>query len=110
MDRRHHTPRHRRHGPRHRGGAGRSLYSFPVADSYEGHESEIDQVTTWHSAKGGGQVVDTVHWSRVRCTGYSFLSVDVEPARSGHEAKLNVSAIAETGQRIDHFTVARRAK
>ncbi|MFC4033936.1 purple acid phosphatase family protein [Streptomyces polygonati] len=92
------------------GGAGRSLYNFPAPDTFEGHENRVDTVTTWHSAKGGGQVVDTVHWSRVRYTGYSFISVDVEPARSGRESTLTVSAIAETGQRVDHFTVARRAK
>ncbi|WP_405583654.1 purple acid phosphatase family protein [Streptomyces sp. NBC_01190] len=92
------------------GGAGRSLYSFPVPDTYEDHENRVDTVTTWHSAKGGGQVADTVHWSRVRYTGYSFISVDVEPARSGRESTLTVSAIAETGERVDHFTVARRAK
>ncbi|MBY8878257.1 purple acid phosphatase family protein [Actinacidiphila acidipaludis] len=91
------------------GGAGRSLYNFPAPDSYEGHENRVDTVTTWHSAKGGGKVTDLVHWSRVRYTGYSFISVDVEPARAGRESTLTVSAIAETGERIDHFTVARRA-
>ena len=39
-----------------------------------------------------------------------FLRVDVEPAPRGHYAKLKVSGIAETGGRIDHFTVARKAK
>ncbi|MYS20934.1 Calcineurin-like phosphoesterase [Streptomyces sp. DvalAA-14] len=92
------------------GGAGRSLYAFPAPDTFEGSENRVDTITTWHSAKGGGQVADTVHWSRVRYTGYSFISVDVEPARSGRESTLTVSAIAETGQRVDHFTVARRAK
>ncbi len=91
------------------GGAGKSLYSFPAPDSYEGHEQHVDSVTTWHSAQGGGQVADTVHWSRVRYTGYSFVSIDVQPARAGRESTLTVSAIAETGQRIDHFTVARQA-
>jgi hypothetical protein len=66
-------------------------------------------VTTWHSAKGGGKVTEDVHWSRVRYTGYSFISIDVEPAHSGRESKLTVKAIAETGKQIDTFTVARRA-
>ncbi|MEE4543908.1 metallophosphoesterase family protein [Streptomyces sp. V4-01] len=92
------------------GGAGRSLYNFPAPDTFEGSENPVDTVTTWHSAKGGGKVTDTVNWSRVRYTGYSFISVDVEPARSGRESTLTVSAIAETGKRIDHFTVARRAR
>ncbi|MFF6957607.1 fibronectin type III domain-containing protein [Streptomyces sp. NPDC088197] len=92
------------------GGAGRSLYDFPAPDSVEGAEHHVDSVTTWHSAKGGGKVADTVEWSRVRYTGYSFISVDVEPARPGRESTLTVSALAETGARIDHFTVARRAR
>lgn len=52
----------------------------------------------------------TVAWSRVRYLDYSFLRVDVEPAPKGRYARLRVSGIAETGDRIDHFTVARRAK
>ncbi|WUH89021.1 metallophosphoesterase family protein [Streptomyces sp. NBC_00433] len=92
------------------GGAGRSLYDFPAPDTFEGSEHPVDAVTTWHSAKGGAHVVDTVHWSRVRYTGYSFVSVDVQPGRPGRESTLTVSAIAETGKRIDHFTVARRAR
>lgn len=92
------------------GGAGRSLYNFPAPDTFEGNEHPVDTVTTWHSAKGGGKVTETVHWSRVRYTGYSFISVDVEPAHEGRESTLTVSALAETGARVDHFTVARRAK
>ncbi|WP_202234355.1 purple acid phosphatase family protein [Actinacidiphila reveromycinica] len=90
------------------GGAGKSLYSFPVPDSYEGHVQDLDSVPTYYQAKGG-HVAETVHWSRVRYTGYSFLSVDVQPAHAGGESTLTVSAIAESGERIDHFTVARRA-
>jgi hypothetical protein len=61
------------------------------------------------------KVTETVEWSRVRYTGYSFLAVEVEPApkghtAKGHTAKLTVSALAESGERIDHFTVARTAK
>jgi hypothetical protein len=36
--------------------------------------------------------------------------VDVQPAPRGRYATLKVQGIAETGDRIDHFTVARRAK
>jgi len=42
--------------------------------------------------------------------GDSFLRVDVTPAPKGHYTTLKVQGIAETGDRIDHFTVARRAK
>ncbi|MFJ8361530.1 fibronectin type III domain-containing protein [Streptomyces sp. NPDC093984] len=91
------------------GAAGRSLYAFSAPDSYEGHLNERDSVASFINTKDG-KVNETVAWSRVRYLNYSFLRVDVEPASSGHYAKLKVSGIAETGDRIDHFTVARRAK
>ncbi|EPD60330.1 purple acid phosphatase family protein [Streptomyces sp. HGB0020] len=91
------------------GAAGRSLYAFSAPDSYEGHLNERDAVASFVNTKDG-KVDETVAWSRVRYLNYSFLRVDVEPAPRGHYAKLKVSGIAETGDRIDHFTVARRAK
>ncbi|MDQ0761015.1 purple acid phosphatase family protein [Streptomyces canus] len=91
------------------GAAGRSLYAFSAPDSYEGHLDEQDSVASFINTKDG-KVNETVAWSRVRYLNYSFLRVDVEPAARGHYAKLKVSGIAETGDRIDHFTVARRAK
>ncbi|MFF4804157.1 purple acid phosphatase family protein [Streptomyces sp. NPDC001351] len=91
------------------GAAGRSLYAFTAPDSYEGHEHEVDSVASFINTKDG-KVNETVAWSRVRYLNYSFLRVDVEPASKGHYAKLKVSGIAETGDRIDHFTVARKAK
>lgn len=91
------------------GAAGRSLYAFSAPDSYEGHLNERDSVASFVNTKDG-KVDETVAWSRVRYLNYSFLRVDVEPAARGHYAKLKVSGIAETGDRIDHFTVARRAK
>ncbi|WP_020123259.1 metallophosphoesterase family protein [Streptomyces canus] len=91
------------------GAAGRSLYAFSAPDSYEGHLNERDSVASFVNTKDG-KVNETVAWSRVRYLNYSFLRVDVEPASKGHYAKLKVSGIAETGDRIDHFTVARRAK
>ncbi|MEV7733460.1 metallophosphoesterase family protein [Streptomyces sp. NPDC088921] len=91
------------------GAAGRSLYAFTAPDSYEGHLNEQDSVASFINTKDG-KVNETVAWSRVRYLNYSFLRVDVEPAAKGHYAKLKVSGIAETGDRIDHFTVARRAK
>ncbi|GAA1372738.1 purple acid phosphatase family protein [Streptomyces beijiangensis] len=86
------------------GGAGRSLYDFPAPDSFEGHVKDQESVPTWHSVKGGGKAVETVEWSRVRYTGYSFLAVEVT---AGHDARLKVSALAESGARIDHFEIKR---
>ncbi|MFK4105538.1 fibronectin type III domain-containing protein [Streptomyces sp. NPDC019531] len=91
------------------GAAGRSLYAFSAPDSYEGHLNERDSVASFVNTKDG-KVNETVAWSRVRYLNYSFLRVDVEPAPRGHYARLKVSGIAETGDRIDHFTVARKAK
>ncbi|MEU0212892.1 metallophosphoesterase family protein [Streptomyces canus] len=91
------------------GAAGRSLYAFTAPDSYEGHLNEQDSVASFINTKDG-KVNETVAWSRVRYLNYSFLRVDVEPAARGQYAKLKVSGIAETGDRIDHFTVARKAK
>ncbi|MGW5941814.1 purple acid phosphatase family protein [Streptomyces celluloflavus] len=86
------------------GGAGKSLYSFPVPDSYEGHVKDLDHVDTYHWAKGKVKEKETVEWSRVRYTGYSFLAVEVEP---GHRPRMKVTALAESGERIDHFEVTR---
>lgn len=92
------------------GGAGRALYSFPVPDSYEGHVKDLDSVDTYHWVKGARKATETVEWSRVRYTGYSFLAVESQPAPSGRTARLLVSALAESGERIDHFTIARTAR
>ncbi len=91
------------------GAAGRSLYAFSAPDSYEGHEHEQDSVASFVNLKDGKQN-ETVSWSRVRYLDYSFLRVDVTPAPRGRYTTLKVQGIAETGERIDHFTVARRAK
>ncbi|WP_037888645.1 purple acid phosphatase family protein [Streptomyces viridochromogenes] len=91
------------------GAAGRSLYAFSAPDSYEGHEHEVDSVASFVNVEGGKRN-ETVTWSRVRYLDYSFLRVDVNPAPKGRHATLKVQGIAETGDRIDHFTVARRAK
>ncbi|MFJ3665352.1 purple acid phosphatase family protein [Streptomyces sp. NPDC090106] len=91
------------------GAAGKSLYAFTAPDSYEGNPHEVESVASFVNTKDG-KVNETVTWSRVRYLDYSFLRVDVEPAARGHLARLQVSGIAETGERIDHFTVARKAK
>ncbi|MFJ3661111.1 purple acid phosphatase family protein [Streptomyces sp. NPDC090119] len=91
------------------GAAGRSLYAFTAPDTYEGHEHEVESVSSFVNLKDGKKP-ETVAWSRVRYLDYSFLRVDVTPAPRGRHTTLTVSGIAETGERIDHFTVARRAK
>ncbi|GAA0486935.1 metallophosphoesterase family protein [Streptomyces olivaceiscleroticus] len=88
------------------GGAGKALYKFPVPDSYEEHVKDLDEVETYHWVKGGGKNTDKVAWSRVRYTGFSFLAVEVE---TGHRPRMKVTALAETGERIDHFEVTRSA-
>ncbi|WP_432586582.1 metallophosphoesterase family protein [Streptomyces sp. HD1123-B1] len=86
------------------GGAGADLYSFPVPDSYEGKVRDLDEVKTFHWTKGGEKDHDTVEWSRVRYTGFSFLAVEVEP---GAAPKLKVTTLTESGERVDHFTITR---
>ena len=79
-----------------------------MADSYEGHEDEVGAVPTYYPG-AGGQVTESVDWSRVRYTGYSFIRVDVKPAQAGRTAALTVRAPAATGAEVDRFVVARRA-
>ena len=90
------------------GAAGRSLYAFSAPLSYEGHENEVESVSSFINAKGGKSERD-----RQLVSGpvldYSFLRVDVTPASQGRTATLRVRGIAETGAEVDHFTVAREA-
>ncbi|MGP4045233.1 purple acid phosphatase family protein [Streptomyces sp. 2A115] len=90
------------------GGGGKDLYGFPtdVKDSYEGHVADRESVETSHWTESREQNPDTVEWSRVRYTGFSFLSVEAE---AGTAPRLKVSALAESGERIDHFEVRRGA-
>ncbi|MFC1439502.1 metallophosphoesterase family protein [Streptacidiphilus sp. N1-10] len=91
------------------GAAGRSLYSFDYADTYEGNEHRVDELVTYHWEKGSVKVAETIDWSRVRYTGYSFLRVDVVPARKGATAKLKLTALTESGTAFDHLTIEREA-
>ncbi|MEV0221486.1 metallophosphoesterase family protein [Streptomyces sp. NPDC050704] len=90
------------------GGAGKDLYGFPdgVKDSYEGKVVDRETVDTFHWTKSRDENKDTVEWSRVRYTGFSFLAVEAE---TGAAAKLKVSALAQNGERIDYFEVRRGA-
>lgn len=90
------------------GAAGRGLYAFSADQSYEGPEKDLECVPSYVVEKDGKRN-ETVAWSRVRYLDYSFPRVDVTPAAKGRYAELTVSGIAEAGERIDHFTVARRA-
>ncbi|MGW0706850.1 purple acid phosphatase family protein [Streptomyces sp. NPDC002643] len=88
------------------GGGGRDLYGFPagVKESYEGHVTRHEAVDTfqWTESKSSDQ--ETVEWSRVRYRGFSFLKVEAE---AGTRPVLKVSALAQDGERIDHFEVRR---
>ncbi|MFI1963662.1 purple acid phosphatase family protein [Streptomyces pathocidini] len=88
------------------GGAGKALYSFPpgVPDSYEGHVEDVDHIVSYHWTKARVPDPDVVEWSRVRYTGFSFLAVEAEP---GPHPRLKVTALAESGERIDAFEVVR---
>ncbi len=88
------------------GGAGKELYGFGlgVKDSYEGHIHDHDTILTFHWTRLRLPDPDTVHWSRVRYTGFSFLAVE---AAAGATPKLKVSALAESGERIDYFEIQR---
>jgi hypothetical protein len=89
------------------GAAGRSLYAFSATESYQGHEKDLESVSSFVCVDGGRRN-ETVAWSRVRYLDYSFLRVDVTPAPKGRTATLTVRGIAETGEEVDRFTVARR--
>ncbi|KIF67811.1 hypothetical protein HY68_02790 [Streptomyces sp. AcH 505] len=86
------------------GGAGKGLYDFPAPDSYERHVSGQESVPSYHWKQGGEKVTETVEWSRVRYTGFSFLAVEVT---GGNRPRLDVSALAESCKRVDHFTITR---
>ncbi|WP_405908428.1 hypothetical protein [Streptomyces sp. NBC_00828] len=92
------------------GAAGRSLYAFSADESYEGHVKDNESVASFVVQKGNVHEAETVAWSRVRYLNYSFLRVDVKPAAKGHLATLKVRGIAETGEEVDAFTVARRVR
>ncbi|MFG1667325.1 purple acid phosphatase family protein [Streptomyces sp. Y7] len=90
------------------GGGGKELYGFPagVEESYEGQVTERESVDTFRWTKSRNTKAESVQWSRVRYRGFSFLTVEAE---SGAKPRLKVSALAQDGQRIDHFEVRRGA-
>ncbi|WP_206281712.1 purple acid phosphatase family protein [Streptomyces agglomeratus] len=88
------------------GGAGKDLYGFGlgVKDSYEGNVHDHDHIVSFHWTKSRLPDPDTVEWSRVRYTGFSFLAVEAE---AGTSPRLKVSALAESGERVDYFEIRR---
>ncbi|WP_406254492.1 purple acid phosphatase family protein [Streptomyces chartreusis] len=90
------------------GGGGKELYGFPpgVEESYEGHVADRESVDTFRWTKSRNTKAESVQWSRVRYRGFSFLSVEAE---AGAKPRLKVSALAQTGERIDRFEVRRGA-
>ncbi|MFE7530304.1 fibronectin type III domain-containing protein [Kitasatospora sp. NPDC057542] len=90
------------------GAAGRSLYKFDVPDTYEGHENHQDEVKTYYWSKGRVKTPETIQWSRVRYTGYSFIKVDVTPKHLGQKSVMKVTALAEDGTQIDNYTILRK--
>jgi hypothetical protein len=91
------------------GAAGRGLYGFPVPDSYAGHVADLDTVPSYVWANGKIKLAETVTWSRVRYTGFSFLAVDVEPADQHQRTTLTLRALTEAGVEIDRVVLERTA-
>ncbi len=91
------------------GGAGKSLYSFSAADSYEGNIDNIPSVSTYVNEAGETTVSETVTWSQVRYTGYCLLVVEVSPPAFGRLTTLLVRGLNESGTEIDRFTLSRNS-
>jgi hypothetical protein len=90
------------------GGAGESLYKFPVPDSYEGQVDNVASIATFVNEAGGTTLDQTVAWSRVRYTGYCLLVLDSKPGWSrGATSTLSVRGLSETGAELDQITLVR---
>ncbi|MEU6991245.1 metallophosphoesterase family protein [Streptomyces sp. NPDC046465] len=91
------------------GGAGKDLYGFGpgVKDSHEGNVHDHESIATFRWTRSRDHAPETVEWSRVRYTGFSFLAVE---ATAGAHPRLSVSALAGSGERIDHFEVVRGSR
>jgi hypothetical protein len=90
------------------GGAGKSLYSFGVPDSYEHHVDNVASVASYVNEAGGTEVDETVTWSRVRYTGYNLMVVDVAPPTLG-STRMDVRTLNGSGVEVDRFTLERSA-
>jgi Calcineurin-like phosphoesterase len=92
------------------GGAGKSLYAFSAADSYEGHVDNIGSVSTYVNEAGGTKENETVTWSQVRCTGYCLLAGEVSPAGRGGTTTLLLRGLSEYGVEVDWVTLSRQVQ
>jgi hypothetical protein len=88
------------------GGAGKRLYAFSAADSYEGAIDNVASVSGYVNEAGSTEVKETVTWSQLRYTGYCLLVVDVAPSIFGKSTML-VRVLNENGAEIDRFTLLR---
>lgn len=90
------------------GGAGKSLYRFPAADSYAGNVDNIRPISTSVNTTSGGAVTETVTWSRVRYTGYCLLVIESRPGwRPGATSTLIVRVLSEHGTELDQICLVR---
>jgi hypothetical protein len=89
------------------GAAGKSLYSFSAADSYEGDIDSLPSVTTYVNGPGGSTTDETVTWSRVRYTGYCLLVGQVTPPDFRGNTTLLLRGLDENGNEVDRFTLSR---
>jgi hypothetical protein len=92
------------------GAGGESLYSFGVADSYEGHVDSVGSIASYVNEANGTAPKETVTYSQVRYTGYCLLVVDSAPARKGGTSTLLVRGLNEDGVELDRVTLARKVK
>ena len=89
------------------GGAGKSLYAFSAADSYEGDVANLASVSTYVNEPGGTTTAETVTWSRVRYTGYCLLVGQVTPPDSRGSTTLVLRGLDEQGTEVDRITLSR---
>jgi hypothetical protein len=90
------------------GGAGKSLYSFSAADSYEGNIDNVASISSYINETGGTTANETVSWSRVRYTGYCLLVIDSEPGwRPGATSTLKIRGLDEAGTELDSISLVR---
>jgi hypothetical protein len=89
------------------GAAGKSLYAFSAADSYEGHIDNVSPVGTYVNEPGGTTTSENVTWSQVRYTGYCLLMGQVTPPDFRGSTTLLLRGLDENGNEVDRFTLSR---
>jgi hypothetical protein len=89
------------------GGAGKSLYAFSAADSYEGDVAAVSSVSAFVNEAGGTTTTETVNWSRVRYTGYCLLVGQVTPPDFRGSTTLVLRGLDEQGNELDRITLSR---